>query len=80
MPKTVTLSVSTDGKKFKKLADLSHKISPEIEGIFKQDIGQKINEKARYVRVQATNFGTIPSWHLGSGGQAYIFIDEINIE
>lgn len=80
MPKTVTFSVSTDGKKFKKLADLSHKISPEIEGIFKQDIGQKINEKARYVRVQATNFGTIPSWHLGSGGQAYIFIDEINIE
>jgi hypothetical protein len=80
MPKTVTFSISTDGEKFKKAATLGHAISPEVEGIFKQDIGQKINEKVRYVRVQATNFGTIPSWHLGSGGQAYIFIDEIIIE
>ena len=36
--------------------------------------------KARYVRVFAKNFGTIPDWHLGHGGEGFIFIDEIWVE
>ncbi|MEX1189874.1 MAG: GH92 family glycosyl hydrolase [Bacteroidia bacterium] len=35
---------------------------------------------ARYVKVQAKNFGKLPEWHLGAGGDAYIFIDEIAID
>ena len=35
--------------------------------------------KARYVKVVATNFGKCPSWHLGSGGDTWIFLDEISI-
>jgi hypothetical protein len=35
--------------------------------------------KARYVRVRAHNFGKIPSWHLGAGGDPWIFVDEIFI-
>ena len=34
----------------------------------------------RYVKVFAKNFGTIPSWHLGAGGEGFIFIDEIWVE
>ena len=33
--------------------------------------------KAKFVKVVAKNFGTIPEWHLGAGGKAFIFIDEI---
>ena len=36
--------------------------------------------KARYVRIKAYNFGKIPSWHPGAGGDPWIFIDEIIIE
>ena len=36
--------------------------------------------QARYVRVKAYNYGTIPAWHPGHGGQAWIFIDEIIIQ
>ena len=35
--------------------------------------------QARYVKVKAKNFGKLPDWHLGAGGEAFIFIDEITI-
>jgi len=35
---------------------------------------------ARYVKVKAKNFGTLPNWHQGAGGDAFIFIDEITIK
>jgi len=31
----------------------------------------------RFIRVKATNFGVLPEWHQGAGGDAFIFIDEI---
>lgn len=37
-------------------------------------------QNARYVRLRAVNFGKIPAWHPGSGGDAWIFVDEITIE
>ncbi len=36
--------------------------------------------KARYVKVIARNYGKLPEWHLGAGGDAFIFIDEIEIK
>jgi predicted alpha-1,2-mannosidase len=38
-----------------------------------------INEKYRYIRVKALNYGKLPSWHPGRGEDAFIFIDEISI-
>lgn len=35
--------------------------------------------KARFIRVKASNFGKLPDWHLGAGGEAFIFIDEITV-
>ncbi|MEQ1604328.1 MAG: GH92 family glycosyl hydrolase [Pyrinomonadaceae bacterium] len=35
---------------------------------------------ARYVRFTATNIGKIPSWHLGAGGDPWIFVDEVFIK
>lgn len=35
--------------------------------------------EARYLKVKASNFGTLPEWHQGHGGEAFIFIDEIII-
>jgi len=37
-------------------------------------------QPARYVRITARNYGVIPDWHPGSGGHAWIFVDEILIE
>lgn len=34
---------------------------------------------ARYVKVKAKNYGKLPDWHMGAGGEAFIFIDEIMV-
>ena len=36
--------------------------------------------KARYIKVKATNFGKLPEGHQGFGGDAYIFVDEIEVK
>ena len=46
----------------------------------KQIIGQFNPIQAQYVRVKAIQYGKLPSWHSGAGGDSHIFIDEITIE
>ena len=36
--------------------------------------------KAKYIKVKAYNFGKLPEWHQGFGGDAFIFIDEITVK
>ena len=40
------------------------------------------SQKARYVKVVAANFGKLPEWHQGfpSNGDAFIFVDEIEVK
>ena len=35
---------------------------------------------SRYIQVKAFQFGKMPAWHEGAGGDSHIFIDEIKIE
>ena len=35
---------------------------------------------ARYVKVLAKNYGTLPEGHQGVGGDAFIFVDEIEVK
>ena len=35
---------------------------------------------AKYVRVRAIQYGKLPAWHEGAGGDSHIFIDEINVK
>ena len=49
-------------------------------GSFIKDVtAETSGTKARYIKVIAKNYGKCPTWHLGSGGQAWIFSDEITI-
>ena len=82
MPTAVSFSFSTDGKTFgnsitiaskKHDMDYSVSISPLIANL-------KRSVSARYVKVHAKNYGTLPEWHQGAGHQAFIFVDEIEIE
>ncbi len=80
MPVDVTFYVSDDGETFDKVASLETTVPYDDYEIYKKDKGAAVNTSGRYVKVKATNFGIIPDWHLGAGGDAYIFIDEIIIE
>ena len=36
--------------------------------------------RAIYIKIVAENYGICPEWHLGSGGDTWLFLDEITVE
>ncbi len=81
MPTEVVMSVSVDGKRFKQVAQLRHEIADTQPGVVVRDLVSDIGAvRARYLRIVARNFGAIPEWHPGHGGNTFIFVDEILVE
>jgi len=81
MPRRVDFEFSTDGKTFTPAAVIANDVSDKESGVIVKDFVTPISpQRARYVRVKAYNYGTIPDWHPGKGGQSWIFVDEIVIE
>lgn len=78
MPLRVEFLVSPDGRKYRSLGIVNNTVSPEQDGpiIAPFDIRCEPTE-ARFIRVKATSLKICPAWHKGSGGPAWIFIDEI---
>jgi predicted alpha-1,2-mannosidase len=81
MPTEVIVSVSDDGRRFQPVARLASEVAADAEGAIPHSMLAKIDGVvARYVRIHAKNFGAIPEWHPGAGGEAFIFVDEILID
>lgn len=81
MPDRIEFETSMDGVTFVKAAEIKpgfpqREMTPTIKE-FRQTLTPV---KARFVRLRAYNFGKIPAWHLGAGGDPWIFIDEIIID
>ena len=81
MPSEVSVEVSVDGIKYE-LAYRGRNYLPldnlepqlfSVEGLFEK-------KNARYIRVKAKQYGKLPAWHEGAGGDTHIFVDEILIE
>jgi hypothetical protein len=81
MPTRVDVELSIDGKTFGPVISIPNDVSEKREGAITKEFVKSIGPKsARYVRIRAVNFGKIPAWHPGSGGDAWIFADEIIVE
>jgi hypothetical protein len=81
MPSRVEFELSMDGRSFDPAISIANDVSEKQEGVVTRDFVKSIPpKKARYIRIRAVNFGKIPAWHPGSGGDAWIFVDEIMIE
>ena len=50
------------------------------KGKFKQNYVFNQNYSARYVRVIAENYGTLPKEHPAAGSNSWLFIDEFSIK
>jgi hypothetical protein len=81
-PKEVEYYTSTDGKKFKPAGKVSNEVAADNYDVqlkrFDLQLPRSVN--ARYIKIVAKNFGKLPAWHQGVGGDAYIFIDEIEVK
>ncbi|MBE9575854.1 GH92 family glycosyl hydrolase [Flavobacterium proteolyticum] len=86
MPTHLEFLISTDNVNFTSVGSLdiakNSGIDPKDENSFTREFGVLLEKKksARYVKVIAKNFGKLPEWHQGAGGDAFIFIDEITID
>jgi hypothetical protein len=82
MPTNVDYYISEDNVNFTYFGSVNNTLDPKIEEniILNFTANETKNKKARYVKVIAKNFGKLPEWHQGFGGDAFIFVDEINIK
>ena len=82
MPTKVEYFISEDNVNFTYFGTVSYKLDPKDENNTILDFKSTnfTNKKARYVKVIAKNFGKLPEWHQGAGGDAFIFVDEITIK
>jgi hypothetical protein len=81
LPKEVEYFVSNDGISFKSVGILNHNLAWNTEETFTKNFVYQLPKKvkARYIKVVAKNFGVLPEGHQGAGGDAFIFVDEIEV-
>lgn len=81
MPRYVEFYVASEDKEFRKVGRIDSSTDPEDYEVQTHDISLSLSNSdgsaIRYIKVFAKNFGTIPEWHPGHGGEGFIFIDEI---
>lgn len=82
MPTKVDYYISEDNVNFTFFGSVNNTLDPKSEEntILNFTSNETKGKKARYVKVIAKNFGKLPDWHQGAGGDAFIFVDEITIE
>ena len=79
MPSVLEIYVSDDGKKFTLLTTIKNTVaadnydSKEIQNLTTTFPATT----ARYIKFKAINYGTVPDWHPGKGGNSWIFCDEV---
>jgi hexosaminidase len=79
LPRKVMFQASVDGKNWHHAEEVTHRVpdddlSPVIHPF---STVLPAGTRARYIRVKAVNYGKLPAWHNGAGGNAWIFADEI---
>jgi len=81
MPEYVEFYISVDGKNFEKVGEMKNDIPEREAASIVKDFYVKFRpQKARYIKVFAKNRGVCPPWHLGAGGTAWLFADEIIVK
>jgi len=80
MPSKVEFYTSKDNVNFTLVKTVENTLDPKYSDTKIMDFSSEIPpQQARYIKVKAHNFGKLPEWHQGFGGDAFIFIDEIQI-
>jgi predicted alpha-1,2-mannosidase len=80
MPTEVVFEVSRNGRFFKPIKTFRPSTFPQTEEVMLETFNINTDVEARYVRVIGKNRGVCPDWHLGAGGKAWVFADEIIIK
>ena len=82
MPTKVDYYSSSDNVHFTLIGTVENNLDPKYNENKIQNFEYKSLKEinAKYIKVKAYNFGKLPEWNQGFGGDAFIFIDEITIK
>jgi predicted alpha-1,2-mannosidase len=80
MPTKVEYYVSNDNINFALAGTVDNTLDPKETENKIRNFNLNKELKAKYIKIKASNFGKLPEWHQGFGGDAFIFIDEITIK
>jgi len=80
-PSNVTYYGSMDGKTYELIESIDNKIKADDYNVQVQRFEKKMPLKLnyRYIKITAKNFGKLPDWHAGKGDEAFIFVNELEI-
>lgn len=81
MPINVEFETSIDENNFSSVGSVNNSTKDDDLNVLLKDYSLNLSKsiKARFIKIKAKNYGKLPLWHAGAGGDAYIFIDEINL-
>lgn len=87
-PQSFAVEYSLDGKDYQPLGELKNiarDAMSDSDWNYKEEGRQqsftlKASATARYLKLKIKNYGALPSWHISAGQQAWLFIDEIEIQ
>jgi hypothetical protein len=81
LPKQIIIEVSNDNKNFMQVYAGENLLPIEDEKAQVKNVEAVFTPvMARYVRVKAIQYGKLPVWHSGAGGDTHIFADEIIVQ
>lgn len=78
LPKLLEVTYSNDGKQFQSLGTMNSFVAGDSKVM---DVQFPLSgTKARYLRINALNYGIIPEGQQGAGHPAWLFVDEVVID
>lgn len=80
-PNQVRFLLSENGKDWRSVADFEIVLNQNQQGAQLKQLTQALeDETARYVKIRIQHPKVAPEWHAGAGGNAWLFMDEIEIK
>jgi arylsulfatase A-like enzyme len=81
LPTIVEYKVSQDGKKFISVGVVKNTMPQNTGETIRKEFEKEVGAReVRFIRVHAKNVGICPDWHVGAGGKAWLFSDEITVQ
>jgi len=80
LPKSIEYLISDNGETFSRIFYKDQICNPMQEGKFKEQFSYHGEQSAKYVRLKAKNYGTLPKQHPAAGSNSWVFIDEFIIQ
>lgn len=75
-PKSVTISVSDDGRNFTEIKKVPQREIVDSKGVLNISFPK---QKKTYLKIMVENYGLIPDGQAGAGNKAWLFVDELSV-